>query len=118
MPLATTGESIALTALLASRFVSLHTGVPTGGNEVSGGSYARQSASFSQTGDNPTTAANDATIEFPVASAAWGNVTHVGIYSAASAGDLIAYEEIDVAKNIGIGDVFRFVTGELKVTAD
>lgn len=118
MPLATAGESAALTAITTGRFISLHTGLPTGGNEVTGGSYARQSGTFTQSGNNPMTAANSTVIEFPVASANWGNITHVGVYSAATGGDLIAYEALDVAKVVGVGDVLRFAVGQLKVTAD
>ena len=40
MPLAAAGEVAVLAALLASRYISAHTDIPTGGNEVVGGSCA------------------------------------------------------------------------------
>lgn len=118
MPLAPAGETAALAALLTGRFVSLHTGIPTGGNEVAGGAYARQAATFVDAGSDPTVASNNANIEFPVATAGWGTVTYVGIYSASVAGSLIAYQLLDTAKVIDTDDVFRFKTGMLTVSAN
>lgn len=112
------GEVRALNALLATTFVSLHTSVPTGGGEVSGGAYARQAYTYSLTGGNPTVAANTAMIQFPTATADWGVLTHVGIYSASTGGTLLAWGALDSAKQITIDDVFRFLTGNLKVQCD
>jgi hypothetical protein len=117
MSLAPAGETAALTALLTGRYVSLHTGIPTGGNEVSGGAYARQSATFTQSGSDPTVGANDANIEYPAATGSWGTITYVGLYSALSGGSLIAYEALTTPKSIGIDDVFRFKVGQLSMSA-
>ena len=53
-------------------YVALYTVAPTdtgGGTEVSGGAYARQTAAFTVSGTNPTTATNSAAIEYPTATA-------------------------------------------------
>src|SRR5262245_20182599 len=89
--LAPNGESTVLNALLAARFVSLHTGDPgdTGLLEVSGGAYARQAATFTNTGTNPTVASNNSVIQFPTAIADWGLISHFGLWSAVSGGTFL-----------------------------
>lgn len=119
MPLASSGEAAALTALLNGRYISLHTAIPTGAGEVSGGSYARQAAgTFTQTGNNPTSASNDNAIAFPTATADWGSITYFGIYDAVSGGNLVAYAAVTVTKSILNGDIARWPAGSIVVTAD
>lgn len=120
MGLSTIGEATVLTALLTGRFVSLHTGDPgdDGADEVTGGSYARVAASFTQTGDNPRSAANNAIVESPVATAIWGTLTHFGIWTAATDGDFLGGDALTSSKEINIDDVARFLTGQLVITAD
>lgn len=85
------------------------------GTEVSttGTAYARQSASFTVSGD---TASNSAAIEFPTATASYGTVTHVGIFDASTAGNLIAHAALTTSKAIDTGDVFRVPSGDLDIT--
>ena len=87
------------------------------GSEVSasGTAYARQSAAFTVSGN---AASNSAAIEFPTATASYGTVTHVGVYTASSGGDLIAYAALSTSKAIDTGDVFRVPSGDLDVTLD
>lgn len=102
----------------ADVYVGLHTANPDedgSGAEVSGGSYARQVASFTVSGNTATT---DAAIEFPTATADWGTVTHVAIYDALTSGNMLAYAELTASKNISSGDVFRIPTGDLDITLD
>lgn len=85
------------------------------GTEVStsGTAYARQSATFTVSGD---TASNSAAIEFPTATASYGTVTHVGIFDASTAGNLIAHAALTTSKAIDTGDVFRVPAGDLDIT--
>jgi hypothetical protein len=87
------------------------------GTEVStsGTAYARQSATFTVSGN---TASNSAAIEFPTATANYGTVSHVGVYDASSGGNLIAYAALSTSKVIETGDVFRVPDGDLDVTLD
>ena len=87
------------------------------GSEVStsGTAYARQSATFTVSGN---TASNSGAIAFPTATASYGTVTHVGVYTASSGGDLIAYAALSTSKAIDTGDVFRVPSGDLDVTLD
>ena len=99
-------------------YVGLFTATPgedDSGTEVSGGSYARQAGSFSVSGNTATTTA---AIEFPTATASWGTITHIGIYDAASAGNLLAYASLTASKSIASGDVFRIPTGDIDITLD
>lgn len=99
-------------------YVGLFTATPNeddSGTEVSGGSYARQSGSFSVSGNTATTTA---AIEFPTATASWGTITHIGIYDASSSGNLLAYASLTASKAIASGDVFRIPTGDIDITLD
>lgn len=86
-----------------------------GGTEVSGGSYARQSVTFSVSGNLAT---NTAALEFPVATADWGTITHVAVYDASTGGNQIAYAALSTSKTIATGDVLRVPTGDLDITLD
>lgn len=97
-------------------YVALFTAAPSdsgGGTEVSGGGYARQTIAFTTSGD---TTSNNAAIEFPTATANYGTVTHVGIYDASSAGNLMAWAALTSSKTIETGDVFRIPSGDLDIT--
>jgi len=102
----------------AAVYVGLFTSNPDedgSGTEVSGGSYARQAGSFTVSGNTATTTA---AIEFPTATASWGTITHIGIYDASSAGNLLAYAALTASKAIASGDVFRIPTGDIDITLD
>jgi len=99
-------------------YVGLFTSNPDedgSGTEVSGGSYARQTASFTVSGNTATT---DAVIEFPTATANWGTVSHIGVYDALTSGNLLAYAALTTSKAISSGDVFRIPTGDIDITLD
>ena len=99
--------------------VALYTVAPSdtgGGTEVSGGAYARQTATFTVSGTNPTTASNTAAIEYPTATANYGTVVAVGVLDASSSGNLLAYSTLDSSKVVSSGDVFRFNAGDLDIT--
>lgn len=102
----------------ATKYLALYTAAPGetgGGTEVSGGAYARQSVAFTTTGN---TTSNSAAVEFPTATAAFGTVTHVGVFDAVTAGNLMAYATLSSSKAIATGDVFRVPTGDLDITLD
>jgi hypothetical protein len=94
----------------ATRWIGFFIAGPTiagGGTEASGGAYARVqllSASMgSPTGTNTRTIANTVAIAFNEASANWGNITHIGIFDASTAGNLLSfYDSTDFTANAGI----------------
>jgi len=98
-------------------YVGLYTSSPNdddSGTEVSGGSYARQSASFAAASSG--SASTNATITFPAATANWGTITHVSIHDAASAGNLLFHGAVTSSKTIETGDTFQISSGNLTVT--
>jgi len=101
----------------ATVYVSLHTADPTDagtGTEVSGGSYARQSASFAAPSNGAS--ATDADITFPQATGSWGTVSHIGIWDALTTGNLLYHTQLDASKTIDTGDIFKIASGSLTVT--
>jgi len=123
------GENLVLTWLLTtssatrptSWYIALYTVAPGeggGGTEVSGGSYARQAATFTVSGTSPTEATNSAAIEFPTATASWGTVVAAAIFDASTSGNMLAFANLDTSKTIDSGDVLRFNAGSLDLTLD
>lgn len=110
-------------------FIGLFTTAPsadagTGGTEVTGGSYARQSVARS-TGawKDPSTGTqgmteNIADITFPTATANWGTVVAVGVFDAVTAGNLLYFGNLVASKVVNTGDVFKFNAGDLEVSED
>ena len=105
------------TAWYIALFTSDPTDTGSAGTEVSTGTgYARTAATFTVSGD---TATNSAAIEFPAASGGnWGTISHIGVMTASSGGDMIVHSALTTAKAINDGDVFRIPTGDLDITLD
>ena len=86
-------------------------GVQSG--EVSGGGYTRIQPTWSVAsfGDSRTVA----DISFPVATANWGTVTHVGIMDSATGGNMLAYEPTAAPISVGIDDQVNLKNGDFTV---
>jgi hypothetical protein len=100
-----------------SVYVALFTtalGDTGGGTEVSGGGYSRQQATFSAAALGSTSNSGD--ITFPIASGSWGTVTHIGIYDAATAGNMLWWGQLSAAKTIDTNDQFKIAAGNLTIT--
>lgn len=110
----TTGSATRPTAWHVALFTS-NPDEDASGTEVSGGGYARQSATFTVSGN---TASNTAALEYPTATASYGTVTHVGVFDASTGGNLIAYAALTTSKAIDTGDAFRIPAGDLDITLD
>jgi hypothetical protein len=99
-------------------YLGLFTSAPDesgGGTEVSGGSYAREAVTFTISGNLAT---NTGAIEFPVATANWGTISHVAVFDASTGGNQIAYAALTASKTIASGDVLRVPAGDLDITLD
>lgn len=93
-----------------------------GGTEVTGGSYARASLAASlanwagtQSAGSTTassgtggTTSNNGVVTFATPSAGWGTVTHLGVYDAVSAGNLLICKALTLSKTINSGDTVTF----------
>lgn len=100
-------------------YLGLFTATPgenAAGTEVTGGSYARQAITFGA--PSAGTMSNSADITFPVATADWGIVTHVGILTASTSGTLRWYGALTSQKTINTDDQLKVLTGNLSITDD
>lgn len=87
----------------------------TGGTEVSGGSYTRQTVTFGAPSGGVVS--NTGAITFPQATANWGLVVGVGLYEdAASGGELLYFGDLTTTKTVGLGDQLSFPNASLTVT--
>lgn len=100
-------------------YVALFTVAPgddgTGGTEVSGFAYARQTVTFGAPSSG--TVANSGAVTFPQASGgAWGTILAMGIYDAVTTGNLLYYGNLATSKVVGDGDQISFANGALTVS--
>ncbi len=114
-------------------YFALYTGAPSdagGGTEVSGTGYARvavvpnttnfrntqNSGTGASTGTSGTTS-NLTAITFGTPGAAWGLITHIGIFDASSGGNLLYQAALSATKNVNNGDPApSFPAGSLTIT--
>lgn len=98
-------------------YVGLFTVTPGeagGGTEVTGGSYARQSAAFGAASAGATT--NSANIDFAGMPAA--TTVAIGIFDAITSGNMLLYGALTTNKTTDAGDTLRIATGSLSVSID
>jgi len=102
----------------ATVYAALFTDDPGDGgsltDEVSGGSYARQSITWGTISNGSI--ANSSAVTFPVATAPWGLVTHVGICDLDSSGNMLYHGQLGTSKTVGTGDQVSFAIGALTVS--
>lgn len=99
--------------------VALYTAAPGetgGGTEVTGGSYARTSVTFSAASAGATS--NSADVTFPTATASWGTVTHIAVFDSAGSPVFLWYGPLTASKTVDNGDTFRIPSGSLALSID
>lgn len=100
-------------------YLALFTTDPTDagtGTEVSGGGYVRQSISWNTPASGAVT--NSADVTFPQATGNYGTVTHIGIYDASSAGNLLYHGALSASKSVETNDTFLVEAGDLSISLD
>ena len=98
-------------------YVGLYTVVPTdagGGTQVTGGSYARQTAVFSAAASGTTS--NTANIDFANMPAA--TTVAIGVFDAITSGNLLLWGTLTTNKTTDAGDTLRIATGDLDISID
>lgn len=98
-------------------YLALYTTNPTDagtGTEVTGGAYVRKEITFTAPTNGASPSAAD--VLYPVASASWGSVTHIGIHDALSAGNLLYHGVLTNAKTIAAADQLKVAAGDITVT--
>jgi hypothetical protein len=107
--------------VVTTPYISLHTADPGdsgAANELTDSGYARKSATFSAPTSGAGTTSNSADITFnAISDAGPFTVTHCGIWSAVSGGNLLISAALTTSKQFSQNDVPRFPTGSLTVTA-
>lgn len=109
-----------------SAYIALFTTDPSdsdSGSEVSGNGYARVQIDTlmgsAASASDVTSITNTSAITFAAASGgSFGTITHIGIYDASSAGNLLAHGQLTASKQIDDGDQFQINTGNLTITID
>jgi hypothetical protein len=94
-------------------YAALFNGIPgSGGTEVSGGSYARQAATFGAPSSGSVSNTNAiAFTGMPVAT-----VNYIAVYDAASSGNLLYYSAAAASKTTNSGDTVDIAIGGITVT--
>lgn len=85
------------------------------GSEISGNGYARQSTTWAVA--SAGSSSNSSQETFTASGGNWGTVTHWAVFDAVSAGNMLFYASLDVARIINNGDSLVFEIGDLTVTA-
>ena len=118
MPVLQAGDARIATGFgQGSEFVAL---IKTDGNEVSGGGYARQSGIFQQSTEQGNTSAivNASALDFGTATANWGSINKVRIYTSASGtGESnMVYEDTITTRTVNNGDSFSIPNWTITIT--
>lgn len=109
----------------AGTHLALFTTDPTdagSGTEVSAGWYSRQSIGLASgwtapadEGGGGKKSQNVNAIAFSAVTGSGLTVTHVGIYDAASGGNLLYHAALTASKTLQVGDVLQFAAGSLVI---
>lgn len=101
----------------ATIYVALYTATPTAaagtGTEVTGGSYARQSAAFTAAAAGGTTA-NSAIVTFASLPAA--TITYIALLDALTVGNMLMFGALTTARTTVAGDSVTIAVGDLALT--
>ena len=103
-------------------YVGLHTANPTDagtGTEVSGNGYARVAITDkfgTASGTGGSLSSNADITGFTASGGNWGTVSHIGIWDASTAGNLLFHTALDSSAAVNDGDSFQISSGNLTVT--
>lgn len=103
----------------AQLYIALFTTDPTDagtGTEVAGNAYVRQLIDFAAAANGSATNSNE--VLFPVATGSWGTITHIGLYDATTAGNIIWHGPVGTQKVISAQDQYKVSAGNLTVSLD
>lgn len=98
-------------------YLALFTSDPTdagSGTEVSGSGYARQACAFGAASGG--TASNTAEETFTASGGNFGTITHVGIFDAATSGNLLLHGALATSRTVNDGESLVFAIGSIDVT--
>jgi hypothetical protein len=100
-------------------YAALYTTTPGGadtGTEVSTGAYARQAITWGTLSQDVSSRAvikNSVQVSFPVATAAYGPISHIAVKDAVTSGNLLCYIESSKVVSVAISEQFIIKINEL-----
>jgi hypothetical protein len=115
MPFTNSGKNAMLDHMASiATHISAHTGAPgeSGTSEVTGGSYARQTNTWNAASAGNLDNSNTPAIPIPAAT----TVTHLGFWSALSAGTFYGWYELPAAEAFGSAGTLNVTDADLSIT--
>jgi len=102
-------------------YLGLHSADPTDddGGEISGNGYARVAITDkfdAASGTGGSLSSNADITGFTASGGDWATVTHVGIHTASTAGELLFHTPLASSVTVADGDSFQISSGNLTVT--
>jgi len=103
-----------------STWAALFSSAPSdagGGTEITGNGYGRQATTFARVSSIANLAAD---VTFTASGGAWATVTHMGIYDASTAGNLMVHMALDTSRTAADGEsiVFNAATDDIRVSVN
>ena len=103
----------------AALYVGLFTAVadPEAGTvtEVSGNGYVRSAVTLNTASGGDATNSGDITWA-AATGGSWGTITHLGVYDAATNGNLMLVGSLTASKTVDVGDIFQISDTNLTVS--
>lgn len=108
---------------MPSTWIALFTVTPSdtgGGTECTGGSYARKATAGSDwTAAAAGLATNATALTFVTATGSWGgSIVAAALMDASTAGNMLIWGPLTVAKTVSSGDTLTFAIGDIDFTLD
>ena len=103
----------------SATYLALFTAAPSdsgGGTEVSGNGYARQAVTWDTASGTGGTTSNSTAETFTASGGSFGEVTHIGIFDAATSGNLLWHGAMTSSKTVADGDSLQFAAGAIDLT--
>jgi len=104
-------------------YVALYTSAPndastgsTGGTEVSGNGYSRQSVTFAAASSPGGTTTSTNAQSFTASGGDFGTVTHMAIIDASSGGNMLWHGALTTSRTVSDGDTLTFSAGNIDLT--
>jgi len=104
-------------------YVALYTSAPndastgsSGGTEVSGNGYSRQSVTFAAASSPGGTTTSTNAQSFTASGGDFGTVTHMAIIDASSGGNMIWHGALTTSRVVSDGDTLTFSAGNIALT--
>ena len=114
-----TGQANALDDAVITPYIAAYTATPSdagGGTEVSGSSYARQSAAGKVAAPSGGSVTSNATVTFPTVTTSGYTVVALALFDASSGGNMLRWQTLGAAIPLNVGDQLTLPSGSITFT--